>query len=146
MLSFGFKIHELIAVRNVGTMSGIEWAMKNPQWEILGVLISLKLMWVIIFTAIILVRGERKFLLLLIAASFSFTLLGVDTSRLMGYMFLPFIISFYLVKKNAIISENYLNYVMLFNLIIPSVYIGTNIGIVFFDGLYQMMFCGVLIR
>ncbi|MBW7888480.1 MAG: hypothetical protein H3C35_09000 [Bacteroidetes bacterium] len=143
LMSFGFNIANLLAARNVGNESGWWWAVQFPYREVLGIGIAYKLLWVVIGAAFFQMNNERKIIGGLVAAALLFTLGGVDTSRLMGYAFPALLISFYYVKKYSLLKDLYVQRLVWLNLLVPSFYVGTNIGIVFFPGLYQLFYKGI---
>ncbi|MDD8018175.1 MAG: hypothetical protein PHP42_07365 [Bacteroidota bacterium] len=146
MMNYGFDIGHLLHVRNVGDVSAVTWLIQYPWREVFGVLVSLKLLWIVYAIALYQMKSERKLLISLFVAGIFLTFGGVDTSRLMGYVLIGLFISFFRVKKFSLLSRRALNAIVIFNVMIPSVYIGTNSGIVFFNGLYQLLYTGVLLR
>lgn len=146
ILSFGLNPQSAVGVREVAGMSAFDWIILNPLYEILGILISMKTFWIVILIAAYQMRNYRSIILGSIAIALVFTLLGVDTSRLMGYSILSLLFSYYAVKKYELIPAQTLHYLTIFNIILPSVYVGTNYGIVFFNGFYQLLYQGILFR
>lgn len=144
--SFGFNTSALIAARNVGETSALWWIFHYPWREFLGIVISYKFLWLILFAAIYSMKSMRTFLLAILFCSFLFTLGGVDTSRLMGYAFLALLPAFYVVKKYSILSDRSLQLFLWLNILTPSFYVGINAGVVSFNGIYQLVYMGNLVR
>ncbi|MEW5798765.1 MAG: hypothetical protein AB1728_07130 [Bacteroidota bacterium] len=146
IVSFGFDIERLIGVRNVGGIGGLEWLLSNPHRELLGILLSYKVMWVFLVVAIYRFPAQSKAFVVLLIPGIAATVLAVDTTRLLALGFLPFLFAIEYSKRYALISIRHQRYLHLLNVAIPSVYVGLNSGMVFFDGLYQLMFQGIFIK
>jgi hypothetical protein len=160
-LSYGLNLANLLAVRNVRGISGIGYLARYPVREILGVAVSMKLLWLVVGIALYKLKAERKVIAGFIAIALFFTVVGVDTSRLMGFGFLGLLLSFYWVKRDSLVRPTWLRYIMIANLLIPSFYIGTLSGLelingifnyngtgslVIANGLYQIFYLGFLFR
>ncbi|HTR81463.1 MAG TPA: hypothetical protein VMM58_07510 [Bacteroidota bacterium] len=145
LVSFGLDPVRLLAVRTVGDQSGLSWLFTHPYRELSGVALSYKLLWVPLIVAL----GkavDRKEIAFLVLPGIVATIFGVDTTRLMAFSFLGFLFAIVAVKKYALIKERPLRLLFGLNLCIPSVYIGLNSGLYYFDGLYQLIFRGSLLR
>lgn len=159
--SFGGDIAQLLSVRNVYGKSGLQWAMEFPLRLVSGIALSYKLLWIPILAAAVIFRKERMLILGLVSIAVGFTLIGVDTSRLMGFGLIALLTALYLFKEQKPDVHRWYPALLTVNIIIPSFFIGTNIGIAlvngFYDtggpagtiilnGLYQMFYLGVVMR
>jgi hypothetical protein len=159
--SFGFHLSDMLHVRNVHGMSGLAWALKYPMRQFIGILLSFKMLWIIVFISLYYMKTQRTLLLGFMLIGLFFTYMGVDTSRLMGFGFISLLFSFYWIKKYSLLNAHYVKYILAGNIMIPSFYIGTNVGptlingvysigggsgVVIFNGLYQILYFGVLFR
>lgn len=146
MMSFGFDLGNLLEVRTVGGLSGFGWLAIHPFRELSGIVLSYKLLWMIFGIALFYHSVELKRLLLLILPGIFATAFAVDTTRLMAFAFLAILFSLVYVKKYSLVSERNLQLIFGINLCLPSVYIGLNSGLVYFDGIYQLFYRGYLFR
>lgn len=144
--SFGFDIEQLVAVRNVGGMGGIEWLLAHPLREILGIVISYKVLWIILIIVIKHFPAHLKSFLVLLLPGIIATVIAVDTTRLLALSFLPFLFAMEYSKRYNLLSSSRSVLLHILNIIIPSVYIGLNSGIVFFDGVYQLLYQGFFFK
>jgi hypothetical protein len=142
-----FNIAAILASRNVEGMSGMQWVLQNPLLELFGIFMGYKALWILIVWAIIVAFRSGKvedamFIVVTILAGILMTLSAVDTSRLMGFAFPALLISIS-VLKNTIFSKSgklVFGLIFLFNLLIPSVYVGLNAGVRSFRGFYGRYF------
>ena len=146
LMSFGFDLGRIADVRTVGGIAGFAWLTEHPLRELSGIAVSYKLLWVVFFAALSYRSAETKRLLVFVLPGILATLFGVDTSRLMAFSFFAILFGLVYVKKYALISERNLQLLFAINLCLPSVYIGLNSGMVYFDGLYQLLYRGYLFR
>ncbi|HTY10611.1 MAG TPA: hypothetical protein VMF88_06030 [Bacteroidota bacterium] len=146
LMSFGFNVSALSGVRSVGGFSGFAWLNRHPLREVGGIAVSYKLLWVVFAAALIFKGREAKRLLLFLLPGIVATVFGVDTSRLMAFSFLAILFALMYVKRHALFSERVLQLLLGLNLCLPSVYIGLNSGLVYFDGLYQLIYRGYLFK
>jgi hypothetical protein len=144
--SFGFDFKRLTEVRNVGGMSGVEWLVSHPFREVLGIVISYKALWVFLFVVVIRFPLHVKSVSMLFLPGIILTVMAVDTTRLMAFGFLPFLFALDYVRRYALLSRHQIRTLHIVNVIIPSVYVGLNSGIVLFDGLYQLLYQGVFLK
>jgi hypothetical protein len=136
--SFGGNIPLLLSVRDVYGKSGLQWALEHPLRLLAGIALSYKLLWAVIIFGIIKFRQERVLLAGSIVIAVGFTLIGVDTSRLMGFGILSLLISLYMVKQHISVNGNAYRYALIANIIVPTFFIGTNIGIALVNGIYAV--------
>ena len=146
ILSFGFDVERMINVRNVGGVGGLEWLVGNPYRELLGIALSFKALWIILFVVIYRFPAHGKMLAILLMPGIVATTLAVDTTRLLALSFLPFLCAIEYAKRYALISVRHQRYLHVVNIAIPSVYVGLNSGMVFFDGIYQLIYQGVFFK
>lgn len=159
--SYGGDIAQLLSVRNVYGKSGLAWAAEYPLRLLAGIALSYKLLWLPLLYAAYRFRKERWFILGLTVIAVGFTLIGVDTSRLMGFALLAMLSALFLLKKEDPSVHRFYPALLIVNIIIPSFFIGTNIGIalvngfyetggpagtIILNGLYQMFYLGVVLR
>lgn len=127
--SFNFNLSELIAVHNVSEKTTVQWILEQPAYFFLGILISLKLLWLIIIKGIFDSPKEQGiFMLVMLLCSLLLCFMGVDTSRMMAFSFpvlLMAIPAFYMRTKHQ-----YANAIMFCNLIIPYVTVGLSTGVI----------------
>jgi hypothetical protein len=146
MMSFGFDLTKLFGVREVGGLSGLAWLAGYPLRELGGIVMSYKLLWIVFGAALFLHIAEMKRLLLFVLPGIVATIFAVDTTRLMAFSFPAILFALVYVKKYALMSERNLRFVFGLNLCLPSIYIGLNSGMVYFDGLYQLFYHGSLLQ
>jgi len=146
LVSFGFDLPKLFAVRTVGGLSGFDWLAGHPLRELGGLVMSYKLLWVVFGVALFRHSAELKRLLVFILPGIVATIFAVDTTRLMAFSFIAILFALVYVKKYALISERSLQFLVGLNLCLPSVYIGLNSGMVYFDGVYQLFYHGIFLR
>lgn len=146
LMSFGFDLARLFEVRTVGNLSGFAWIIRHPLKELGGIFMSYKLLWLVLGIALSRISVEMKNLLVLVLPGIFATLFAVDTTRLMAFGFLAILFALVYVKKYSLITDRNLQLLFGLNLCMPSVYIGLNSGLVYFDGLYQLLYRGYLFR
>jgi hypothetical protein len=161
LLSFGGDVSTLLSVRNVGGMSGLAWAVNHPLRLLSGILISYKLLWIVLIIGIVKYRENRMLIAGFTLIAVAFTFMGVDTSRLMGFALVGLLFSLLYVREHLSANAVRYQYLLIANIILPSFYIGTNIGvalingvydlgggmgIVVFNGVYQVMYLGVMLQ
>ena len=146
MMSFGFDLTKLFGVREVGGLSGLAWLAGHLLRELGGIAMSYKLMWLVFGAAFFFHSAEWKRLLLFVLPGIVATIFAVDTTRLMAFSFPAILFALVYVKKYALMSERNLRFVFGLNLCLPSIYIGLNSGMVYFDGFYQLFYHGSLLQ
>jgi len=144
LLASGLSIYDIFASHNVSGMSGLEWVISNLSLELFGIFLSYKMIWIIIVWAIIVgIQSEMwedvKFILANIGTGILMTILAVDTSRIMGFAFPGLLISLSVLKNkiSTDFSKRVLAIIYLFNLFLPSIYVGLNSGAIMPFGLYK---------
>ncbi|MBI2429374.1 MAG: hypothetical protein HYV29_11385 [Ignavibacteriales bacterium] len=146
IVSFGFDIERVISVRNVGGVGGLQWLLSNPHRELLGILLSYKMIWIFLFIAVYRFPAHLTMFILLLLPGIVATAMAVDTTRLLALGFLPFLFAIEYVRRYGLMPEKNQRYLHVMNIIVPSVYVGLNSGTVFFNGLYQLIYQGVFIK
>lgn len=143
----GQDLNVMLRGHRVESLSGLAWLTGAPFKELIGVVVSYKAMWIIFFMSLWLAAKsglfqDMIFIIACVAAGTGMTILGVDTSRLMGFAFPGFLVALALVYKyfDSVNSRRILSLIFLLNLILPSFNIGLNGGIEFFPGLYQLLY------
>ncbi|HTX20150.1 MAG TPA: hypothetical protein VMG34_15980 [Bacteroidota bacterium] len=145
LASYRFDLMSLMSVRAVGGLPGTTWLFNHPLRELGGILVSYKLLWILIPFALFTRRYARETLFLLLPGLVA-TCFGVDTSRLMAFSLFAFLIAIVVVKKDQLIPERVLRLLFALNVCLPSVYIGLNSGLVYFDGLYRLFYRGIFFQ
>ena len=145
LMSYGLDPSRLMAVRAVGGESGFTWLIDHPLRELWGIAASYKLLWIPMVLAMI-KSANRAEIALFILPGIVATFFGVDTSRLMAFSLLGCLAAITAVKKYSLIPEKYLQLLFGLNICLPSVYIGLNSGLVYFNGVYQLLYRGVFLR
>ncbi len=146
LLSFGFDVERLMRLRNMGGASTLQWLAEYPLRELLGIFFSFKILWFFIFFVVFKVKTERQNILLFLLPGLILTLLAVDTSRLMGFSFVALLTAIVYIKQHSLLRERQFNFLCGLNLCIPAVYVGLNSGVVYFNGVYQLLQFGVFIK
>jgi len=146
MMSYSFHFGKIVEVRTVSGLSGFGWLAAHPLRELGGIVMSYKLLWIVFAVALFHHSVELKRLLLLILPGIAAVVFAVDSTRLMAFAFIGILLAVVYVKKLALIPERNLQLIFLLNLCLPSVYIGLNSRLVYFDGLYQMLYRGYFFR
>jgi len=145
LMSFGLDPGKLMAVRTVGGESGFAWLIHHPLRELGGIAASYKLLWIPMLLGLS-SSAYRKQIILFILPGIAATMFGVDTSRLMAFGLLACLTAIVAVKKYTLLPERHLRLLFGLNLCLPSVYIGLNSGLVYFNGLYQLCYRGIFIQ
>lgn len=146
LASFGFQVERMLSVRTVGSMSTISWIINYPFREILGILFSFKILWFFIAFVMYVWKRESRNILLFILPGIALTLIAVDTSRMMGFSFTALLYSILYIKQKKLLSDRQFALVCALNICIPAVYVGVNSGIVYFDGVYQLLQYGIFLK
>jgi hypothetical protein len=143
----GFHPHTIFSSREVAGESSIVWLMRSPALEFLGIFAAFKALWILLIAGIFLALSRRRFteaslIVAALAAGIVMSVLAVDTSRLMGFAF-PGLLAAVVVIKQTLAEKSanrLIAIVFLLNLIIPSVYVGSNIGVEWSPGLYSILY------
>ena len=143
----GRDLDVMLRGHKVEGLSGLAWFAVAPVKAWIGVLVAYKAIWILFLIAVwISVRKhllhDLIFMLACAAAGILMTVLGVDTSRLMGFAFPGFLVSLAVVTKYLEPGKAKRLLIPLFvvNLLLPSFNLGLNSGIEFFPGLYQFLY------
>jgi hypothetical protein len=146
LIATGFHL-EALNRYNVSDMSGIEWVLRAPLEELLGVFIAFKALWIVIFAGIVLgirhkLHSETKFIIFTTLAGFVMTCLAIDTSRMMGFAFPALLVALSVINQvlPARTRQRLITVIFLLNLLIPSFGVELNAQIGFAPGLYQCVY------
>ena len=144
---YHFGADMILASYEVKHMSGLEWILYKPGMEGLGIFIAFKAVWLLITIGMIMSWrskqfGEAGFILACVLTGILMTVLGTDTSRLMGFAFSSALVANKSIRSNFAKTQanRLLSIIFIINLLIPSFNVGLNIGIFFSPGLYQLLF------
>ena len=144
LISFRFNLSKGLSSQNLGDGWVYEYIVKNSIPYLKGLFFSYKLLWLLILVyPILFIKNRIKELLgvgLIFLGAIIITLLAVDTSRLMGFSFMGFLIILKSLNNKNLFISHYLQYLLIFNLLIPSFYYGVNTGLVSFSGLYEWIY------
>ncbi len=146
LIASGFHI-EALNRYNVSDMPGIEWVLRAPLKELLGVFIAFKALWGVIFAGIALgirhkFHREAKFIIFTTLAGLLMTFLAIDTSRMMGFAFPGLLIALSVIRQTLprrTIQRFYAS-IFLLNIVIPSFSVELNAQVGFAPGLYQRVY------
>jgi hypothetical protein len=147
LLSFGGDALSLYGAQaDIANKTSVEWFFSSPLMALAGIFFAYKLAWLVaVAVSIGLWRiGERRLtlaMLLLIASAIPLLMLGLDTSRLMGFGFMGFLIAVALWFREPALTprRDLLNLLLLGNVLIPSYFVDLNqisFGITRAYGLY----------
>jgi len=145
LYAVSFRLDALMAVKSQFALDdkiGLDWAMLYPWRAIFGWFMPYKLLWILIAFAIYKMIRAREFRIALAVICFSIVapalinLLAVDVYRHVAEGFCGLLISYTYLMKLGYGRKLFSNLIMALNIIIPSVYVGTNSGFRFKPGLY----------
>lgn len=128
LLSINTSFSEVLASRDVGGTSSLQWVFSNLDREILGILFGFKALWLVVIGAAIYLFNEKMHIVLLqiigiLGAGVFMTLLGVDTSRLFSWAFMAVLLSWKILQNAGGKWEKLLNIALAINLLVPPVYV-----------------------
>lgn len=142
-----WNIQAIMATHSVEGRSGVDWLIQSPLQEIMGILVSYKVLWIAFVTAIWVSLKKRLFqdgifIVACIGSGLLMTILGVDTSRLMGFAFPGILIAISVIQNQLEVKKSHqlLGTLFLLNLVAPSFYIGLNGWIEFYPGIYNFLY------
>jgi hypothetical protein len=142
--AYGFVMTALLTNHNYRGRSGWEWLVLRPASELLGIFMAFKAVWVLPIVGTVLavrhrLHAEACFITACVAAGLFMTLLGLDTSRLVGFGFPGVLIAICVIRQGLPekVSNRLFSIVFLANLLIPSLYVGLNCWIEVKPGLYD---------
>lgn len=144
--SFRFDPAALLSVRLVGGLSGIEWLVREPLRATLGLFLSYKLLWIVLGISLYSFRKNSRETVILLLPGILAVAAAVDTTRLLALSFIPFLYAMEYVQRFTLVSKKTYSLILWLNIIFPSLYVGLNSGIVVFDGLYQFLYFGYLLK
>jgi hypothetical protein len=142
--AYGFVMPALLTSHNYRGRSGLQWVALHPDAELLGIFMAFKAVWLLPIGAALLAACRRWyaevwFILACVAAGLFMTLLGLDTSRLVGFGFPGVLVAICVIRQGLSekVCNRFLSIVLLANLLIPSWCVGLNAWIVVHPGLYN---------
>ncbi|HID99686.1 MAG TPA: hypothetical protein EYP59_05275 [Thiotrichaceae bacterium] len=151
IVAHGLNIGNALNSHNVGGLNALQWLVRYPERELLGLFFSYKALWILIITALIILFRTNQFrvaiqIILLLSGSLIMTLAGVDTARLMGWSFIAILLSIKTIyAANSYIPRKFIHTVCIVNILIPSLYVGLNTGgMYYFPGLYNLLTNSIL--
>lgn len=131
--SAGFDLAGTVSPRVVGDMTMMEWLSFNLWREFLGIFFAFRAGWVIIVAALVgwaqqTAWRDFLFALGLIFAGIVMTLMGVDTSRLLGWAFPVLLFSWkFLSQSENPLHKKILKFALVANFFIPPFFVGLNL-------------------
>ena len=128
LLSINTSFSEVLASRDVGGTSSLQWVLNNLDRELLGILFGFKALWLVVIGAIAYLFNQKTYILPLqivciLGAGVFMTLLGVDTSRLFNWAFMAVLLSWKILQNAGGKWEKLLNIALAINLLVPPVYV-----------------------
>ncbi len=139
-----FDVGEVFSRHTTVGKPGLQLLVENVPRLVVGVLLAYKLLWLVPISAWLSRGGAsvRQRFWLTVTLLFPFTMIPlVDTSRLIGWGFVGFL--YFLAQLIAVERRPWARsvgrVVLVLNLLIPSLYCGTNTGIITAPGLYQRL-------
>jgi hypothetical protein len=128
LLSINTSFSEVLASRDVGGTSSLQWVLSNLDRELLGILFGFKALWLVVIGAIAYLFSQKTYTLPLqivciLGAGVCMTLLGVDTSRLFSWAFMAVLLSWKILQNAGGKWEKLLNIALAINLLVPPVYV-----------------------
>jgi len=145
-IASGFSVNPILAAHTIEGRPVIAWILQSPLQGIIGLLISFKALWILLgFGAVLAFRqklfADTGFIVGCIIASLVMTLLGADTSRLMGYAFPGLLVAIGTIKSMpGKMNKNIFSLIFLINLCIPSFNSVISSGIFLAPGLYEIIY------
>jgi hypothetical protein len=146
MGSEGFDLAALVNHRPqpsaTADLTSLQWLQGNPIREVMGIFFAYKLLWILIVWAVVLLVAKRDFrsstqIILLLATGAAMTFLAVDTSRLMGWSFYGLLLSLKVIHEAGQPRIGRMAIaIYAANLLVPSAYVGLNLGMMLPPGLY----------
>lgn len=138
-----FNVAEVFARHTTVGKPGMQILVENLPRLAAGVVLAYKLLWIVpILTWMRGLASSRQLLLLTVMLASPFSMMPlIDTSRLIGWGFLGFLLCLVLLLGSAGPGRGMyvVRVVLALNLWFPSVYCGTNTGIIAQPGLYARL-------
>jgi hypothetical protein len=144
-------LQSIVVSHDVNNLSGIDWLIQNPIFELMGIFISYKILWLIVFWAVVQAYRSRMYRdIIYISGLFGMgllmTILAVDTSRLFGFTFPMIFLSLKILENKPMtrFERKTLSIILLLNLFLPSAFVCLNAGVVVDSGVYAWLYNGIL--
>jgi hypothetical protein len=147
VLSYHFNAINLVESHNlIDNKIGIGWAMEYPLRAVGGWFFAYKLLWIIIAYAVFKMFKTHNtakavsVVSIIIVAPLIINILTVDVYRNIAGGFLGLLICYSFLMKSGYGKAIPLNAIMVINILIPSIYVGTNNGFRPVPGLYGWLY------
>lgn len=147
LLSFKLNVKELISLQIVlDNKIGVGWLLEYPIRALGGWFVAYKLLWcIVIFALWKMVKAfdlTRVLLIscLVLVSPLALIFLCVDVSRFVGFGFLGLLMSYTFLLRSGYGNNKFIRYIMLANIIVPSLYVGSNNGFRTVPGLYEWLY------
>lgn len=126
-------------------ISAWEYLAAQPLLAALGVLVAFKLFWLVGMLAAIgawrnAERPVATTILALMLLPLMLVPFAVDTSRFAGFGFFGLLVAVRYAIEHEVLKPKTFMALSVVNLLIPSVYIGVNSGVMLFPGLYRVVY------
>lgn len=140
--AYSFNVKNLfITHTQLGQLNNIDYFIKNPLWVAGGVFFAYKALWFLLLFFIFSFVKQKKILELGVPILFiclPLLLISiVDVSRIVAWGYLGILLIICVLKDK--LQQGKYQKVLLLNLLIPSIYVGSNTGPVSFPGAYQLI-------
>jgi hypothetical protein len=148
LAGIGFDLPNLLeahAVTETGADSTLKHVVDHPGLGLLGVLFSLKLLWLLIGLGVgVAIRAREARLawkaLCMIAAPAVLMPVTLDTSRFMGYGLMGLLLLVQFLSVQGLLERPLVKGIFWLNIAVPSFYVGLNVGIVCAPGVYRLIY------
>lgn len=148
LAGIGFDIPNLLeahAITETGADSTVRHVVDHPLLGLLGVLFSLKLLWVLVGVGIVaaIKAGETRLVWTAVCMTAVPALMlpvVLDTSRFMGYGFMGLLVLLQFLFTHGFLDRPLVKSILWLNIVVPSFYVGLNVGIVCKPGVYELIY------
>ena len=135
----------VLATRNLGEKSNLMWILDDPARALMGIVFSLKALWIMVIGAITYLLSKRRTkeafqIIVILLSGILMIFMGVDTSRLFGWTFMAILISWKVLEHSEHNWKKIINIALIVNLLIPSVDVYMFGQPVIMSGFYQYIF------
>ncbi|MBK9209137.1 MAG: hypothetical protein IPL71_12870 [Anaerolineales bacterium] len=135
----------VLATRNLGEKSNLMWILDDPARALMGIVFSLKALWIMVIGAITYLLSKRRTkeafqIIVILLSGILMIFMGVDTSRLFGWTFMAILISWKVLEHSEHNWKKIINITLIVNLLIPSVDVYMFGQPVIMSGFYQYIF------
>lgn len=140
LMNFSFDINNLVSLQtSVGATSSFDYLKQNLDYGAYGIFFSYKVLWVFYFWYLFLnvSAKEKAFVSCVVLLPLLQIFIAVDISRLVAFGFLGIFLAIKAVFESSQ-KKQLINALLILNLVVPSYYVGTNTGVLEFNGLYKV--------